>query len=150
MASITLGRKLEIKLLGIWRNEMDEYNGALKGADIAAYTKGFCDGLEVKNNFKYSIFGYDLKEVLDILGKYEETKMANKVILRKEAIELIQMEGWKLFIDRLIRDKIVVLENEQSNVKVVCNCSAADICPQGKIGSQDRCSIWVNKNTLRK
>ena len=90
-------------------------------------------------------------EKLGILKfNYEETKMANKVILRKEAIELIQMEGWKLFIDRLIRDKIVVLENEQSNVKVVCNCSAADICPQGKIGSQDRCSIWVNKNTLRK
>lgn len=36
---------------------------------------------------------------------------------------------------------LIIKETKQLKM---CNCSAADECPQGKLGSENRCRIWVD------
>ncbi len=35
-------------------------------------------------------------------------------------------------------------------VQISCNCDAASGCPQGKVGSQDRCRIWIEHGYLKR
>lgn len=35
-----------------------------------------------------------------------------------------------------------LIDNMPGKIRIGCDCSAADKCPQGRMGSQIRCSIW--------
>lgn len=37
-----------------------------------------------------------------------------------------------------------MIDSMPGKIRIGCDCSAADICPQGKRGIQIRCSIWKN------
>ncbi len=45
-------------------------------AEIEAYKAGFLNGVDIKENYKYNLFGLPLETVLDIIGKHiiEEDK----------------------------------------------------------------------------
>lgn len=37
-----------------------------------------------------------------------------------------------------------LIDNMPGKIRIGCDCSASDKCPQGRIGIQTRCSIWKN------
>jgi hypothetical protein len=42
----------------------------------------------------------------------------------------------------------VLLHKHGSKVLIWCDCDGACRCPQGKIGSQTRCRVWVERDSL--
>lgn len=89
-----------------------------RGAYIAAYRDGFMNGLDAKDKFKYCILGYEIGQLIDIIAKHEEQEMSNRILRRKEALDYCQFEGYKLFIDMLIKDKCIVLEDEPKRLVI--------------------------------
>src|ERR1700761_890015 len=52
------------------RNPTDSY--------IDGYKDGFMNGLDLKEKFKCQIFGYDVKEILGVMGNYYINKLKKK------------------------------------------------------------------------
>lgn len=70
----------------------------------------------------------EAKKRVDTIGTGINDNEINKIFEVLEALGLIKFE------------KFVPLKSEQW-----CDCSVADICPQGKVGHAVRCKIWVKK-----
>lgn len=56
--------------------------------ELAIYKAGFINGLDIKDNFKYTIMGYEVGEVLEIIGKH--LMPTKHKMTRAEAIELLK------------------------------------------------------------
>lgn len=46
---------------------------------INGYRQGYMDGLNVKENFKYNMFGMDLGKVLDIISDYIRKEQKSEI-----------------------------------------------------------------------
>lgn len=56
--------------------------------ELAIYKTGFINGLDIKDNFKYTIMGYEVGEILEIIGKH--LMPTKHKMTRAEAIELLK------------------------------------------------------------
>lgn len=105
-----------------WRNANIEEAKARKWqiASLENYHKGFHDGMSVNDKLPHtlSIMGHSFEQILKILMKHKENKMANRIIRRKEALDYCQLEGYKLFIDMLIKDNCLVWEDEPKRLVI--------------------------------
>ena len=79
--------------------------------------------------------------------KQEQTKMtrkeAEKIMLKLES-NTMNFDNFSVdyFLDGLKALGLIKFD-EPELIEKFCDCSCANTCPQGKIGSQMRCKIWV-------
>ena len=60
--------------------------------DMDSYTEGYKDALNVKENFKYQILGYDLVEILKIVSNHYD-RQKDKIMTYDEASNEIKRMG---------------------------------------------------------
>lgn len=62
----------------------------MKAEEIEAYKCGFMNGLEVKENHKYQLLGYDLDQILKVMGNYKMADKPKHIMTRAEAVSMLR------------------------------------------------------------
>ena len=77
--------------------------------DLEVYKEGFVNGLDIKQNFKFTIFGLEIGVVMDILSEHVRNNIKDDINVK--IIKAIAKSGYS--------SAIVMMELERAGLKIV-------------------------------